>query len=94
MKGKSVVILGGGGGLVAASEPRRLLPAEHRVVLVEHNPRHTFAPSFLWLMTGERRAMVRASCASCASAQAAAPSATGWGDEGNEVIRGSISRGR
>lgn len=57
MRGKSVVILGGGvGGLVAASELRRLLPTEHRIVLVDQNPRHAFAPSFLWLMTGGRRA--------------------------------------
>jgi sulfide:quinone oxidoreductase len=48
-------VLGGGvGGLVAANELRRLLPSEHRVVLVERNAQHAFAPSFLWLMTGDR----------------------------------------
>ncbi len=53
---KTVLILGGGiGGLVAANELRRLLPNEHRIVLVEKNPRHSFAPSFLWLMTGGRQ---------------------------------------
>ena len=53
---KTILILGGGvGGLTAANELRRLLPAEHRVVLVEKNPQHAFAPSFLWLMTGDRR---------------------------------------
>jgi sulfide:quinone oxidoreductase len=56
MTGKTVLILGGGiGGLVAASELRRLLPTEHRIVLVEKNSQHAFAPSFLWLMTGDRR---------------------------------------
>ena len=55
MSGKTFLILGGGvGGLVAANEPRRKLPGEHRVLLVEKNPRHAFAPSFLWLMTGDR----------------------------------------
>lgn len=57
MSGKTIVILGGGvGGLVAANELRRLLAREHRVVLVEKSTVHAFAPSFLWLMTGDRRA--------------------------------------
>jgi sulfide:quinone oxidoreductase len=56
MSGKTIVILGGGvGGLVTANELRRLLPQGHRIVLVERNPDHYFAPSFLWLMTGERQ---------------------------------------
>lgn len=51
-----VVVLGGGvGGQVAANELRRRLPASHRVTLVERERRHAFAPSFLWVMTGERR---------------------------------------
>jgi len=56
MSGKTIVILGGGvGGLVTANTLRQLLPQEHRIVLVEKNPQHAFAPSFLWLMTGDRR---------------------------------------
>lgn len=56
MTGKTVLILGAGiGGLVAANELRCLLPNEHRIVLVEKNSRHAFAPSFLWLMTGDRQ---------------------------------------
>ncbi len=53
--GCTVVVLGGGiGGMVAANEVRRRLAATHRVVVVEKNAQHAFAPSFLWLMTGER----------------------------------------
>jgi sulfide:quinone oxidoreductase len=56
MSRKTILILGGGiGGLVAASELRRLLPDEHRIVLVEKNPKHAFPPSFLWLITGDRQ---------------------------------------
>jgi sulfide:quinone oxidoreductase len=54
---QSIVILGGGvGGLVCANDLARRLGASHRVTLVERSARHAFAPSFLWLMTGDRRA--------------------------------------
>lgn len=56
MASRTVAILGGGiGGIVAANDLRRKLPAEHRVLLVERNAEHAFPPSFLWLMTGDRR---------------------------------------
>jgi sulfide:quinone oxidoreductase len=41
--------------LVTANTLRQLLPREHRIVLVERNPLHAFAASFLWLMTGDRQ---------------------------------------
>lgn len=56
MTSKTIVVLGGGvGGLVAANELRRLLSSLHRIILIEKNPVHAFAPSFLWLMTGDRQ---------------------------------------
>lgn len=55
MDGKTIVIVGGGvGGIVVSNELRRQLPPSHRIVLVEKNETHAFAPSFLWLMTGDR----------------------------------------
>ena len=51
-----MLILGGGvGGQVVANDLRRRLPAEHRVTLIERDTRHAFAPSFLWVMTGDRQ---------------------------------------
>jgi len=56
MQATTTVVLGGGiGGIVAANELRRRLPSDHRVILVEKNATHAFAPSFLWVMTGDRR---------------------------------------
>jgi sulfide:quinone oxidoreductase len=55
--GKTIVVLGGGiGGIVTASLLRKRLARAHRVVLVERETQHVFAPSLLWLMTGARRA--------------------------------------
>ncbi|MBI4819159.1 MAG: NAD(P)/FAD-dependent oxidoreductase [Deltaproteobacteria bacterium] len=52
---KTIVILGGGvGGVVAARELRRRLPRRHRVVVVDREREHLFAPSLLWLMVGLR----------------------------------------
>lgn len=54
---QTVVILGGGvGGLVAARELRRLLPRQHRVIVVDKEREHLFAPSLLWLLVGQRDA--------------------------------------
>lgn len=51
----TAVVLGGGtGGIVAASLLRKRLGREHRIVLVEREAKHVFAPSLLWLMTGTR----------------------------------------
>lgn len=56
MSGKTVVILGAGtGGLVAANTLRKLLGREHRVILVDRGADHVFAPSYLWVMVGQRR---------------------------------------
>jgi sulfide:quinone oxidoreductase len=56
MPSKTIVILGGGvGGLIVANELRRRLSRDHRITIVEKNAQHAFAPSFLWLMTGDRR---------------------------------------
>lgn len=57
MAKKIVVVLGGGtGGLVVARALRRRLASEDRVVIVEREPIYRFAPSFLWVMSGSRRA--------------------------------------
>lgn len=54
---QTVVVLGGGvGGLVAARELRRRLPRPHRVVLIDREREHLFAPSLLWLLVGQRSA--------------------------------------
>lgn len=54
--GRTIVILGGGiGGIVAANTLRKLLPWEHKIVLIERNRVHSFAPSYLWLMVGARK---------------------------------------
>src|SRR3989304_5718552 len=56
---RSVVVLGGGiGGVVAASRLSRELSSlgwGGRVLLVDHDLAHPFAPSFPWVMTGARR---------------------------------------
>jgi sulfide:quinone oxidoreductase len=52
---QSVLILGGGvGGLVAANVLRKKLPKLCSVTLVEREANFVFAPSFLWIITGDR----------------------------------------
>jgi sulfide:quinone oxidoreductase len=54
---QTIVILGGGvGGVVSAVELRKKLPKRHRIVLIDREEWHVFAPSFLWLMIGQRTA--------------------------------------
>lgn len=78
---KTVLVLGGGvGGLVTAVELRKRLPREHRVVLIEREANHVFAPSLLWLMTGGRK-----------PDEIARPLAR-LTKKGIEVIRGEIER--
>jgi sulfide:quinone oxidoreductase len=55
--GQTVVVLGGGvGGVAAANRLRRRLDRKHRVVLVNREPEFSFAASYLWVMSGQRRA--------------------------------------
>lgn len=55
MPTQRVLILGGGvGGLVAAHELRRRLPSSHTVTVVDREASFVFAPSLLWLLTGNR----------------------------------------
>jgi sulfide:quinone oxidoreductase len=54
---QTVLILGGGiGGVATARALRQQLPKQHRVVLVDREHDHVFAPSLLWLMVGQRTA--------------------------------------
>jgi sulfide:quinone oxidoreductase len=53
---RNVVVLGGGiGGIVSARALRRKLPRDVRVLLVDREDTNVFAPSLLWLMSGERK---------------------------------------
>lgn len=53
---RNVVVLGGGiGGTVAARVLRKRLPKDVRVVLIDREDAYTFAPSLLWLMSGDRK---------------------------------------
>ena len=54
---KTILILGGGiGGVSTARALRKRLPRANRIVLVDRERAHVFAPSLLWLMVGQRTA--------------------------------------
>lgn len=56
MESKKIVILGGGiGGIVTANELQKHLPSGHKITLIEKETHHSFAPSYLWVMTGMRK---------------------------------------
>ncbi len=56
--GEPILVLGGGiGGIVAATVLRRLIPRDHRVILIERGSRLVFSPSFLWVMVEQRSAI-------------------------------------
>ena len=76
---KIILILGGGvGGVVTAVTLRKRLPAKHRILLVDRQKDHLFAPSLLWLMTGKR------------SPQQIVRSLMRLGRKGIEVIHGTV----
>jgi len=78
---RTVLILGAGiGGIALATRLRKLLPRAHSIALVDREANHVFAPSLLWLMTGNRSAeqITRPLSALAAS--------------GIEVIRGAVER--
>lgn len=56
MRNKSILVLGGGlGGVVAATELRKKLNDNHRIIVFDKQPQHLYAPSLLWLMVGKRK---------------------------------------
>ena len=78
---RTVLILGAGiGGIALATRLRRLLPRAHRIALVDQEAAHVFAPSLLWLMTGDRTAD-----------QISRPLSALAG-RGIEVVRGTVER--
>ena len=55
MASKTIAVLGAGvGGVVAANRLRKLLPREHRIVLVDRNVWHAFPPAFTSVMLGQK----------------------------------------
>lgn len=55
MSQKTVCVLGGGiGGVVAAVSLKKALGKAASIILIDKNPEHIFAPSFLWVLAGQR----------------------------------------
>ncbi len=55
MSQKVICVLGGGiGGVVAANTLKKTLGGTGRVILIDKNPDHVYAPSFLWVLAGSR----------------------------------------
>ncbi len=53
---QTVLVLGGGiGGVATANRLRKKLGSQHRVILVSRDVDFTFAASYLWVMTGDRK---------------------------------------
>lgn len=56
MPSKTVCVLGGGiGGVAAAARLKKLLKDSADVKLFDKSPDHIYAPSFLWILTGQRK---------------------------------------
>ncbi len=54
--GKNIVVLGGGiGGIVAANVLRKKLGNEHKVTVIDKYSKHSFKPSYLWVVAGKRK---------------------------------------
>lgn len=52
---KTIIIIGGGtGGLVAASMLKKKAGSIGRIILIDKNKMHVYAPAFLYLMLGKR----------------------------------------
>lgn len=78
---RTALVLGAGiGGITAAHALRRLLPASDRVVVIERERDHVFAPSLLWQIVGDRE-----------PAKFTRPIAA-LTDKGIELVTGDIAR--
>src|SRR3990167_8225581 len=54
---KQILILCGGiGGLVVANKLRKKIGKEHKIIIIDRNDKHIYAPSFLLVMEGKRNA--------------------------------------